>query len=107
MLHDQEGLDHVARHLQVQSLTRVERGQPLHLTSLLKDMPLRGGIRSAPRLAVLLRRLAQVRAPGLPPALGAELGHEELRALQVPVRHANKDQAVQRGNNSSSLLITH
>lgn len=46
---------------------------------------------------MLLFRLAQVRASGLPAALGPELRHEELRALQVPVRHADQDQTLQGG----------
>ncbi|GIZ01374.1 uncharacterized protein CEXT_426451 [Caerostris extrusa] len=61
----------------------------------LPHLPLRGGRRAAPHQPLLLRRLAALRAPGLPAAVDQELRHPLLRALQVPLHHALQDQALQ------------
>ena len=54
------------------------------------DLPLRRRGGDAADRALLLRRLAQVRPPGLPPALDQVLGHPQMRALQVHIHHGVK-----------------
>ena len=65
----------------------VHKNLEVNLIRPIIDLPLRKRGGHASDRALLLRRLAQVRAPRLPAALDQVVRHPALRAVQVPIHH--------------------